>query len=112
MKTISAGVLKKRGHMTPTSLSQLVVRNMGEDLSTRLTEFGVRLEEGAVVTPVVSLRPENGRVASSRLAVRGEVFRARSLPAREIWPQVREDLQVAFTIKRTILAFNSREGPT
>ena len=111
MKTISAGVLKKRGHMTPTSLSQLVVRNMGEDLSTRLTEFGVRLEEGAVVTPVVSLRPENGRVASSRLAVRGEVFRARSLPAREIWPQVREDLQVAFTINGTILAFNSREGP-
>ena len=64
--------------------------------------------------PVITVTNTTGKITASRVVIRGPLFsatEANKIPAKQIWPEAREDLMVSLLLDGSVLNFSSNESP-
>ena len=114
-KPLSAAIFKARTRPVPSKLwPTLMVRAEGAPVNTLLESWGAAdLGAEPAVTLMITARESTGRTLSSRILMRGPIFKATAdspIKANTIWPGVEDNLTVRFTVTGDMLNFSSREA--
>ena len=107
-------ILKNRGPVHPSVLRLLTVNNGGAAITEKLAHWKSKVTDTPYAAPVITVTHNTGKITASRVVVRGPLFSAvdnHKVPANQIWPAAREDLEVSFLIDGTAVTFHSDEAP-
>ena len=112
--TLKDNIFKNKGAIPPSILRLLVINNGGAAITERLAHFKSKTSDTPYAVPVITVTNTTGKITASRVVIRGPLFSAtdaHKVPANQIWPGAREDLEVSFLLDGAALNFSSDEAP-
>ena len=105
---IVSPVFKARGKLSVSMMRNLLVRGGGIQVSDTLQRFGWGGEEPVVAT-VVTLEPDSGRIRGLRYVTKGKGPEIK-FKAKELWPNISEDITVKIKLTDLAIINWSTEG--